>query len=303
MSFTPPHGPVPTDVPYQDCVVDNSGLKLRYRLWGEGDKPVLLLQHGMRDHARSWDFVVAGLIDAFTIVVPDLRGHGDSDQVPGGGYEALEFIVDFKLIIDDLEKRGFPAPFHIVGHSLGGNITSHYAGIFPETVAKLVNIEGLGASQSSYENIMSQPAGKRWMTPLESRLKAAARGPRIINKPELAVRRMAQLHTKVPSHIVDHVALHAIRPVDGGFSWKYDPLLGFSLYRPEAPQEYLDLYKAITCPVLMIYGGKSFTTLPDTDGRADVFSDGHLIAYEEAGHWLHHEYLDRFISDLREFLL
>ncbi|RFB01576.1 alpha/beta hydrolase [Parvularcula marina] len=300
--FIAPRGPVPGEVPATDHAVVRSGLTLRYRIWGDRQKPMVLLQHGGRDHARSWDFVVAGLVDDYCVVTPDLRGHGDSEHVPGGGYDSLDYMTDFAAILEDLEGQGMAPPFRIIGHSLGGNIASHYAAAFPERVKLLVNIEGVGTPPALYHQMTEQPAGQRWREAAEKRLAESRRELRIFKTPELAVRRMKQLHARVPEEIVEHVALHAIRQREGGFSWKYDGMLGFSRHRPQSPEEYIDLYRSVSCPVLILYGTNSFTTPPDQDGRGQVFAQQKLITYEGAGHWLHHERLDDFMRDIRAFL-
>ena len=62
-------------------------LRLNYVDWGNPDAPPLLLVHGGRDHARSWDWVAEELRNDWHIIAPDLRGHGDSACSPAGSYE------------------------------------------------------------------------------------------------------------------------------------------------------------------------------------------------------------------------
>jgi pimeloyl-ACP methyl ester carboxylesterase len=52
----------------------------------------------------------------------------------------------------------------------------------------------------------------------------------------------------------------------------------------------------------MLYGADSWASNPEKDGRAKHFRNGRVIEYEKAGHWLHHDQFDRFMSDLRAFL-
>ena len=68
-------------------------LKLHYLDWGNPDKPPLLLIHGGRDHARSWDWVARELRGDFHVIAPDLRGHGDSSWALGGNYALTDFVV------------------------------------------------------------------------------------------------------------------------------------------------------------------------------------------------------------------
>ena len=115
-------------------------LRLHYVDWGNPDKPPLLMIHGGRDHCRNWDWTAAALRDEWHIIAPDLRGHGDSQWSPDGSYTMAGYIYDLAQLIHQQRL----APVTILAHSLGGAIALRYAGIYPETVTKLIAIEGLG---------------------------------------------------------------------------------------------------------------------------------------------------------------
>ena len=115
-------------------------LRLHYVDWGNPTAPPLLLVHGGRDHCRNWDWVAAALRDEYHIIAPDLRGHGDSAWSASGHYTMASYIYDLAQLIHQQEL----APVSIVAHSLGGNIASRYAGIYPDAVRRLVVIEGIG---------------------------------------------------------------------------------------------------------------------------------------------------------------
>jgi pimeloyl-ACP methyl ester carboxylesterase len=115
-------------------------LRLHYVDWGNPDKPPLLLIHGGRDHCRNWDWTAAALRDDWHVIAPDLRGHGDSQWSPDGSYTMAGYLYDLAQLVHQQRL----APVMVIAHSLGGNIALRYAGIYPEAVAKLVAIEGLG---------------------------------------------------------------------------------------------------------------------------------------------------------------
>jgi pimeloyl-ACP methyl ester carboxylesterase len=118
-------------------------LRLHYVDWGNPGAPPLLLIHGGRDHCRNWDWVAQELRDDYHIIAPDLRGHGDSQWLIGGSLHAwTDYVYDIAQLIHQTKLK----PVTIVGHSLGGAISLRYTGIYPETVRKLVAIEGLGLS-------------------------------------------------------------------------------------------------------------------------------------------------------------
>src|SRR5215471_18071611 len=132
-------------------------LRLHYVDWGNPDAPPLILLHGGRDHCRNWDWVAEALRDRYHIIAPDLRGHGDSAWSASGHYTMANHIYDLAQLIHQQEL----APVAIVAHSLGGNIASRYAGIYPEAVRRLVVIEGLGPPP--------RPAGVPPRRPIEQR--------------------------------------------------------------------------------------------------------------------------------------
>jgi len=114
-------------------------LRLHYVDWGNEGAPPLLLIHGGRDHCRNWDWVAQALRHDYHIIAPDLRGHGDSQWAVGGSYAIADFVYD----IQHLLKQKNLTPVSVIAHSMGGAISLLYTGAFPETVKKLVVIEGI----------------------------------------------------------------------------------------------------------------------------------------------------------------
>ena len=115
-------------------------LRLHYVDWGNPDAPPMLMVHGGRDHCRNWDWVAEDLRKDYHIIAPDLRGHGDSQWMIGGSYNHINYVYDIAQLLHQKEM----SPVTILSHSLGGSISLSYTGLFPETVEKLVVIEGLG---------------------------------------------------------------------------------------------------------------------------------------------------------------
>ncbi|MEE8230582.1 MAG: alpha/beta hydrolase, partial [Qipengyuania citrea] len=99
-------------------------LRLHYLDWGNRGKPPLVLVHGGRDHARSWDWVAEQLREDWHVVALDHRGHGDSDWVSDGNYSANDMVYDLAQLIHQLGV----GPVTIVSHSMGGNVSLRYAG-------------------------------------------------------------------------------------------------------------------------------------------------------------------------------
>ncbi len=274
-------------------------LKLRYVDWGNPGAPPLILQHGGRDHCRSWDWVAQELRNDWHVIAPDLRGHGDSQWSPDGNYTALAMVYDFAQLIHQLKL----APVTIVAHSWGGNIATRYAGIYPDNVRRLVNIEGLGLSPKMRGEMDAVPVAERWAKWIDDKRKAAGRSPRRYATLEEAHARMKEENAYLTDEQARHLTLHGIsQNEDGSYSWKFDnhlfvwPPFDLGADNDEA------LWGAITCPTLLMYGEKSWASNPVADGRAAHFRNARVVTFENAGHWLHHDQFDRFMGQLREFI-
>ena len=111
----------------------NDGVKLAYRVLGEGPRTVILV-HGWMVSSRVWDDLIAGLdLAGVRLVVPDLRGAGDSDK-PASGYTIERYAKDILHLADELGARSFV----LVGHSMGGAISQWIAAHAPARVDGMV---------------------------------------------------------------------------------------------------------------------------------------------------------------------
>jgi pimeloyl-ACP methyl ester carboxylesterase len=136
-------GPLPllADVPVSE--IELHGHRVTYREVGEG--PVLVLIHGVTGNMRTWDPVLPWLAERFTVVTPDLIGHGESAK-PRGDYSLGAFAAGIRDLLGALGH--FRAT--VVGHSLGGGIAMQMAYQFPERCERLVLVSsgGLGEEVS-----------------------------------------------------------------------------------------------------------------------------------------------------------
>ncbi|MGH7856852.1 MAG: alpha/beta fold hydrolase [Candidatus Binatia bacterium] len=271
-------------------------LKLHYVDWGNHSKPLLLLVHGGRDHARNWDWVAQTLRRDFHIVAPDLRGHGDSQWAIGGSYAMIDYTLDVGQLLDALGLF----PVTIIGHSLGGSIALQYTGTYPDRVRKVVAIEGLGPPP---EMIVDRPAHARmqeWITEMKG---LSRRHPRRYSSLEEAVARMRGANPNLNAEQARHLTIHgSYRDEDGTYLWKFD-----NYVRAASPylfnmKDARELWQQITCPVLLLRGTDSWASDPEKDGRATAFRNYRAVNIERAGHWVHHDQLEAFLDIVREFL-
>ncbi|MFY7838036.1 MAG: alpha/beta fold hydrolase [Novosphingobium sp.] len=275
-------------------------LRLHYVDWGNADKPPLLLVHGGRDHCRSWDWTAEALREDWHIIAMDHRGHGDSEWTSDGNYRTMDLVYDVAQLIHQLDL----APVTIVSHSWGANTSLRYAGLFPENVRKIVAIEGLFPTPEREALLKDVPFARRVREFIGEKRKAAGRLPRRYPTLEDAYARMKGENPYLTDVQARHLTLHGInRNEDGTFSWKFDPHLNVDGAPYDISIEQRDeLWKAITCPTLLLNGADSWAGNPERNGMAQHFRNAEVIEFENAGHWLHHDQFDKFIATLKDFL-
>jgi pimeloyl-ACP methyl ester carboxylesterase len=274
-------------------------LRLHYVDWGNPTRPPLLMLHGGRDHCRNWDWAAAALRDDWHIIAPDLRGHGDSQWSTDGSYTIAGYIYDLAQLIHQQRL----APVTIVAHSLGGQIALRYAGIYPDTVARLVAIEGLGPSPARLKAGSAKTIVERMDEWVAEQRGLAARLPRRYASIEDAFRRMQGENPHLTAEQARHLTVNgANQNEDGTYSWKFDNYVrAWPPYDMQGRDIQL-LWSRITCPTLLLYGKESQAGDPADDGRARHFRNVRVVGIDRAGHWLHHDRLDDFLRILRDFL-
>ncbi|NHN36971.1 alpha/beta hydrolase [Pseudomaricurvus alcaniphilus] len=274
-------------------------LQLHYVDWGNPDAPPLLLVHGSLDHCRSWDWTAQALADQWHVIAVDLRGHGDSAWSPEGNYSMMSHAYDLAQLVHQLQL----APVNIVAHSLGGGVALRYAGLYPQNVARLVVIEGLGPSPQLQAEISAKPLAQRLCQWIDDKRAAAGRQPKRYATLEEAYTRMKSENSYLSDTQARHLTTHGIsQNEDGSYSWKFDNYMRLPEPVRLSQADLESLWQAITCPTLLLYGANSWASNPAEDGRARHFRDARVELYENAGHWLHHDRTDKFIRDVKDFL-
>ncbi|HEX8742702.1 MAG TPA: alpha/beta fold hydrolase [Thermoleophilaceae bacterium] len=128
---------------FDEWQIDLHGHRAIYRIAGSG--PPVVLIHGMVNSSRHWEAVARRLARDYTVVAPDLIGHGDS-ATPRGDYSLGAHAASIR---DLLTAIGIDRAT-IVGHSLGGGVAMQFFYQFPQRTERLVLVSsgGLGAEVS-----------------------------------------------------------------------------------------------------------------------------------------------------------
>lgn len=193
------------------------GRAIAGRVWREphaGSGLPAVLLHGFLDHAGTWDAVAPGLVDACGVVVaPDLRGHGRSDwNAPGHAYAFAEYLADLDGLIALLGGR-----VRLIGHSLGGTISSFYAGLRPECVSDCVLVDGVGIEDGAAH------ASSRMRAFLDGAKSAPV--ARTFASVHHAAQRLRQAHPFLTEAHALSLAERGTRAAEDVVTWAWDPRL------------------------------------------------------------------------------
>jgi pimeloyl-ACP methyl ester carboxylesterase len=278
--------------------INEHGLRLHYVARGNPDAPSVLLIHGMRDHARSWDWIAERLADHYHVIAPDLRGHGDSDWVEPRAYTLPAFVLDLADVADSLAL----SPIALVGHSLGGAIAVRYAGIFPDKVRALCTIEGIELPIVRDQRLNPTTYPLRMRAWVEAERHHRTRAPHTYANLADAEARMTEEQPTLNADTIAHLVRHGVVSTsDDRLQWKFD-----NAARRRAPEDAdghdLDeILAAVDCPTLLAYGEASWIPVPPPE-RLALIRDHQLVTFPAASHWLHHQSRDAFLSTLLPFL-
>src|SRR5207244_3808895 len=176
------------------------------------------------------------------------------------------------------------APVTIVAHSLGGHITLRYAGIYPEAVATLVVIEGLGPpppilAERGHKNIAERM--DEW---IREQRALSGRLPRRYASIEDAFHRMQEENPHLTAEQARHLTVHGVNQnEDGTYSWKFDNYVrAFPPYDMRLRDIQL-LWSRLDCPTLLLYGKESRAGNPAEAGRARHFRPPKRVGGDGAG--------------------
>jgi pimeloyl-ACP methyl ester carboxylesterase len=272
----------------QDIVLH--GHRVFYRSAGDG--PVVVLVHGITSTSATWGKVMPSLAEHFTVVAPDLLGHGESAK-PRGDYSLGAYASGIRDLLIALghERATF------VGHSLGGGVAMQLAYQFPEHCERLVLVSsgGLGPDINVLLRAASLP-GSELVLPLlvnEWILGAGRVAGRLLGRVGLRV------HTDVEEVLRGHASLsdgnarsaflHTLRTI-------VDP-------RGQRVDARDRLYLANAIPFLVIWGERD-PIIPVDHARAArrLVAGCRLEVFPNAGHFPHLDDPLRFVRVLVEFM-
>lgn len=263
--------------------------------WGDPLSPPLLYLHGWGDSAATFQFVVDHVHSARRIIAPDWRGFGDSAHNPGS-YWFPDYLADVDALLSALE---LPPSLPIVGHSMGANVASLFAGVFPERVSALINIEGFGLPDSNPDDAPRRY--RRWIETSRQRREHPG-----YSDPKVLIDRIRDRSPTIDDQRARYVAACWTRPdAHGHLHLKADMAHRWPnavLYRRS---EVLACWQRISAPTLLICGAES----DFKDGVSEwqdparcPFPNARCVTVPAAGHMLHFEQPGPLAVQIEEFL-
>jgi pimeloyl-ACP methyl ester carboxylesterase len=261
--------------------------------------------HGWMDVGASFQFVVDAMAQEEGaerwIIAPDWRGFGLTEAPDADSFWFPDYLADLDALLDVLDPQG---PFDLLGHSMGGNVAMVYAGVRPQRVRRLVNLEGFGLPATQPQQAPQRLA--QWLDELKSPLSLRpyvsleAVAERLLkNNPLLTADKAAWLAPHWAArgadglwHILGHPAHKRVNPV---------------LYRVD---EVLEAWKRIQAPVLWVEGEQTDVAKwwgdryprAEFERRLALLADVRRLRLPDCGHMLHHDQPAALALHLSEFL-
>ena len=283
------------------------GLQYHVQVWGEPapGKTPLVLVHGWMDVAASYQFVVDALAADQYVIAPDWRGFGQTVVPDVDHFWFPDYLADLDFLLDHYAPN---QRINLVGHSMGGNIVMLYAGVRPERVRRLINLEGFGMPAT----VPAQAPGRyaRWIDELKA-LGQGGRDMRHYPSLEAVAQRLIKTNPRLSPDKANWLASHWAREVNPG-QWQImghpaHKITNAQLYRVEEVQE---IFKRITAPVLSVEASdnsmdiwwKGTYTLSEFHERIKAVPQLETAHIANAGHMLHHDQPEQLAALIERFI-
>lgn len=261
------------------------GYERAYRMAGRG--PVLLFLHGIGDDSSTWLELLESLADDFTVIAPDLLGHGASAK-PRADYSVAAYACGMRDLLTTLDVDRVT----VVGHSLGGGVAMQFAYQFPERCERLVLVGsgGVGASVHPLLRLAAAP-GAGLLLPL------------LGAQPALPVLRKLAESLRI-SDDLDYVVARYLRLVEPGTRSAFLRTLRSVVdWRGQVVNMLDRCYLTQGIPTLLVWGTEDRVVPSGHALRAHRAMPGsRLVLFEGVGHFPHRSAPKQFLEVLLEFL-
>ncbi len=261
-------------------------LQLHYLQWGDPSGIPVVMLHGLRGFAATWESLVDALGEGYRCYGLDQRGRGESDWGPIEGYQTDTYVQDLERFVDHLGLDRFV----LIGHSLGGTNALEYVRRHPERVLRLV-IEDIGPGSSNRGEGAERIRREMKNTPLTFSSWEEAETFWRSSRPNLT------------EDALQSRLRHSFREQDGKIGWKHDQQ---GIAEARLTYEPIDLWpavKSVTCPTLLVKGGRS-DFLPRETVQEILTTNEAFTAVEvdNASHYVHDDQPEVFNEVVVDFI-
>ena len=284
-------------------IVDVRGLRYHVLAWGEPSEaqPPLVMLHGWMDVGASFQFVVDAMVGDRFAIAPDWRGFGHSAAPGADSYWFPDYLGDLDALLDALAPA---RPVDLAGHSMGGNVAMIYAGVRPERIRRLVNLEGFGMPETRPAHAPKRY--RQWLDELKTPTQM-----RTYPSLEAVAERLVKNNPLLTPDKAAWLAPHWSEQRDDG-QWHIlgDPAhkrVNPALYRKD---EVVECWRHITAPMLWVEGDRTDVTKwwGDRYPRAEFEARLALVpnvvrqVLSPCGHMLHHDQPGPLAASIERFL-
>ena len=258
-----------TQVQTQDKTVTVNGLNLHYLDWGTAGRPTMVLLHGLRGHAHSWDDVAEAIRPDYHVLALDQRGRGNSDWAKDSDYSTGAYVADLAAFADALNLDTFV----LAGHSMGGRNSMAFAAKYPDRLQKLIIVD------------IGPVVDPRGATRIKEEINAV---PETFDSFEAVVEYMSKQNRFASDAVLRRRLQYATTTLpDGKVGWRFDVAIR-EQSRQGTGAPSLDLWPElpkITCPTLIVRGTETdLLTLDVAQKMVETMPDATVVEIERAGH-------------------
>lgn len=286
------------EVQREEAFIEVDGHKVHYFRWGKRGNPTLLLTHGFLAHARCWAFIAPFLAEEYDIIAYDLAGMGESKMPPGcDGQKRAENMIGVAEVLDLFSGTVKPK---LIAHSFGSGVALTAMDIAGDRFGGLILCDLMIMRPEKIAEHFSKGGGPPGSGKPDKPNKIYPDYETARSRFVLAPSQAAQ-----SPFLLEYMAYHSMRKVEGGWSWKFDPAVFQRNAKDQkkwrdAPRRIVDLPHRLA----IIYGERS--KLFDSDSAAYLRELGGehipMTAVPEAGHHLMLDQPLAFVAALRSTL-
>jgi pimeloyl-ACP methyl ester carboxylesterase len=251
--------------------------------WGpESAAEVVVLCHGFLDLAFGFAELGPLLAESGRRVIAfDFRGHGETQWIGAGGYyHFVDYVLDLHELLPKLTRE----PVHLVGHSMGGMVSTLFAATHPQQLRTLALLEGLGPPSEDVSLALTRM--KTWLREVDAVRRESE--PTKLRDVGHAFERLAARNPRGSRELLLLLAEKGTcpHPSGEGRAWRFDPL-----HRTRSPVAF-DLGRLrqftpqLTMPTLALYGSEGLRS-GDDDERFALLPNARKVTIEGASHMMH----------------